>query len=163
MAVTPGRLQDPTKKSFFRTDDATSERGGGIAPQGALPSEVSSPRSEQAAKTRLAWSRGLLGLWTIIMLSTLFEPAPNPNAVVPLWANVLGFLFLSGFFTTVWGLAANHSWALKASLVTGSLGLGMAIACGVTDHHPAFWWGYETIAMTTLLAFNRLAMKKTSH
>ena len=112
---------------------------------------------------RRGWSHGLLALWAIIIVSTFFEPAPDPNAAVPLWANVLGFLFLTGMFTTVWGLAGNHKWGLKASLAAATLGLGMAVACGITDHHPAFWWGYETVAMTGLLAFNKLALKKTSH
>jgi hypothetical protein len=116
----------------------------------------------EEARQRLAWSRGLLALWTVIMLSVLFEPAPNPHATVPLWAGVLSFLFLTGFFTSVFGLAGNHAWGLKASLASATLGLGMAAACAVTDHHPAFWWGYEMVAMTTLLAFNRLALKKTT-
>ena len=113
-------------------------------------------------RRRLGWSRGLLGLWTIIMLSVLFEPAPNPGATVPLWAGVLGFLFYTGFFTTIWGLAGNHPWGVKASLVTAGLGLGMAAACAVTDHHPLFWWGYEMVAMGTLFGFSRLASNKTS-
>jgi hypothetical protein len=119
--------------------------------------------SDDDRTLRLPWTRGLLALWTIIMISTFFEPAPNPHAVVPLWASILSFLFLTGLFTTMWGLAGNHSWGMKASLVSATLGLGMAVACGVTDHHPAFWWGYETVAMTGLLAFNRLALKKTSN
>jgi hypothetical protein len=96
------------------------------------------------------------------MLSTLFEPAANPNAIVPLWASVLGFAFLAGLFSTMWGLAGNQRWALKASLATAGLGLGMAAACAVTDHHPAFWWGYEMVAMGTILAFNRMALRKVS-
>jgi hypothetical protein len=113
-------------------------------------------------KARRAWSRGLLALWTVIMLSTLFEPAPNPHATVPLWAGILSFFFLTGFFSSVFGLAGNHPWGLKVSLASATLGLGMAAACAVTDHHPAFWWGYEMVAMGTLFAFNRLAIKKTS-
>lgn len=161
MAVTPGRLQDPTKTAFLGTDEASSSSGASTQP--------SSPRvgrrpsgGDAGAAQRLAWSRGLLALWTVIMVSVLFEPTPNPNATVPLWAGALSFLFLTGFFTSVFGLAGNHPWGLKASLATTTLGLGMAAACAVTDHHPAFWWGYEMVAMTTLLAFNKLALKKTS-
>jgi hypothetical protein len=161
MAVTPGRLTDPSKRSFFRTDENDLASPGGMAREATPASEVEYSEAEDDRLARRGWSRGLLGLWSVIMLSTLLEPAPNPHAVVPLWANVLGFLFLTGFFTTVWGLAGNHAWGLKASLATATLGLGMAVACGVTDHHPAFWWGYETIAMTTLLAFNRVALKRT--
>jgi hypothetical protein len=155
MAVTPGRLEDPTKNSLFNTAEATPETPSGIHPSGRRT-------EEEARRAGLGWSRGLLGLWTIIMLSVLFEPAPNPGATVPLWAGVLGFLFYTGFFTTIWGLAGNHPWGLKASLVTAGLGLGMAAACAVTDHHPLFWWGYEMVAMGTLFGFSRLASSKTS-
>jgi hypothetical protein len=157
MAVTPGRLEDPTKRSFFDTDDTTLEAGG-VAREEASPHELAG----EGARARRRWSRGLLGLWTVIMLSVLFEPAPNPHATVPLWAGVLGCLFYTGFFTTIWGLAGNHPWGLKASLVTAGLGLGMAAACAVTDHHPLFWWGYEMVAMGTLFGFSRLASSKTS-
>jgi hypothetical protein len=128
---------------------------------GLSPSISVEQAEEQASRNRLGWSRGMLALWSIVMLSIMFEPAPNPGATVPLWANVLSFLFLVGFFTSVWGLAGNQPWGLKASLATAGLGLGMAAACAVTDHHPIFWWGYEMVAMTTLVAFNRLALKKT--
>jgi hypothetical protein len=160
MAVTPGRLQDPTKRSFFRTE----ERGldGGPSPEGSGLPESPAEADEFARKARLGWSRGLLALWTIIMISTFFEPAPNPNATLPLWAAILGLLFWTGFFTSVWGLAGNQAWGLKASLATASLGLGMAAACAITDHHPLFWWGYEMVAMATLFAFNRVALTKTS-
>ncbi|MEA2509328.1 MAG: hypothetical protein QOG21_1410 [Actinomycetota bacterium] len=162
MAVTPGRLQDPTKRSFFDTDESALESRGGTAQEAAALPGSPGQTGEVARKARLGWSRALLGLWAIIMFSTLFEPAPNPHATVPLWAGILGFGFYTGLFTTVWGLAGNHTWGLKASLATATLGLGMAVACGVTDHHPAFWWGYEVVAMSALLAFNRLALKKTS-
>jgi hypothetical protein len=161
MAVTPGRLQDPTKTTFVGTEEPPSSSGA--ITESARPSLTRpAPDVGEEAKQRLAWSRGLLALWTVIMVSVLFEPAPNPHATVPVWAGVLSFLFLTGFFTSVFGLAGNHAWGLKASLASATLGLGMAAACAVTDHHPAFWWGYEMVAMTTLLAFNRLALKKTS-
>ncbi|MEA2507333.1 MAG: hypothetical protein QOH48_1951 [Actinomycetota bacterium] len=158
MALTRGRLQNPAKTTFLGTEEAPSSSG---ATTGRPLSRPMRDAGEEA-RQRLAWSRGLLALWTVIMLSVLFEPAPNPHATVPLWAGVLSFLFLTGFFTSVFGLAGNHAWGLKASLASATLGLGMAAACAVTDHHPAFWWGYEMVAMTTLLAFNRLALKKTT-
>jgi hypothetical protein len=162
MAVTPRRLQDPTKRSFFDTDDIPLESRAS-AGQDPLSSLEPPARDRGTARTaRLGWSRAVLALWGLIMLSTLFEPAPNPNATLPLWAGVLGFAFYTGLFTTVWGLVGNHSWGLKASLATATLGLGMAVACGVTDHHPVFWWGYEIVAMSALLGFNRLALNKTS-
>jgi hypothetical protein len=159
MALTPPRLQDPTKRAFFLSREASSS---GVSAQRDASSAAVALEPDEKDHERRAWSRGLLALWTIIMLSTLFEPAPNPGATVPLWAGILSFLFLTGFFTSVFGLAGNHSWGLKVSLASATLGLGMAAACAVTDHHPAFWWGYEMVAMGTLLAFNRLALKKTS-
>jgi hypothetical protein len=162
MAVTPGRLQDPTKRSFFDTDETSLESPAGNTREGVAGPERPAETGDASRETRVGWSRGLLGLWAIIMFSTLFEPAPNPHATVPLWAGILGFAFYTGLFTTVWGLAGNHSWGLKASLATATLGLGMAVACGLTDHHPAFWWGYEVVAMSTLLGFSRLALDKSS-
>jgi hypothetical protein len=159
MAVTPGRLQDPTRRSFFDTDEAALESRGS---SGQDATALRPGTGVVARKARVGWSRALLGLWAIIMFSTLFEPAPNPHATVPLWAGLLGFAFYTGLFTTVWGLAGNHAWGLKASLATATLGLGMAVACGLTDHHPVFWWGYEVVAMSALLGFNRLALKKSS-
>jgi hypothetical protein len=162
MAVTPGRLQDPSRRSFFDTDETPLEsRGAGAQDVAALPAGPART-GDVARNARMGWSRALLGLWAIIMFSTLFEPAPNPHATVPLWAGLLGFAFYTGLFTTVWGLAGNQPWGLKASLATATLGFGMAVACGLTDHHPAFWWGYEVVAMSALLGFNRLALKKTS-
>jgi hypothetical protein len=161
MAVTRGRLQDPTKSAFLPTEEAPSSPGVTERPL-ASPVEGQPLAHDETRRGRRAWSLGLLALWTIIMLSTLLEPAPNPHATVPLWAGILGFVFLTGFFTSVFGLAGNHTWGLKASLASATLGLGMAAACAVTDHHPAFWWGYEMVAMGTLVSFNRLALKRTS-
>ncbi len=159
MTVTHERLEDPSTKLL---------RGEPEPPAGSAPTperdDASMPAGsamvDPAGNARQAWSRGLLALWTLIVVSILFEPAPNPHAIVPLWASVLGFAFLTGFFTTVWGLAGNQPWGIKASMATATLGLAMAAACAVTDHHPAFWWGYEMVAMGAVFAFNRLALNK---
>ncbi|MDP9225358.1 MAG: hypothetical protein M3P18_16245, partial [Actinomycetota bacterium] len=138
MAVTHERLEDPS--TGFLPGEPHPTAGSVRTPERIGASAgTRSARVDPGGDIRRAWSRGLLVLWTLILVSTLFEPAPNPNAVVPLWASVLGFAFLTGFFTTAWGLASNQPWGIKASMATATLGLAMAAACAVTDHHPAFW------------------------
>jgi FtsH-binding integral membrane protein len=106
----------------------------------------------------------LLGAW-IVALATifLFEPAPsNPNAVVPLWGQLLLTGFMAGFFATTYGLASRRSWGARASLVTAGFGVAIAVACAATEHHSGFWWGYEMASFSALSLLSLAALRRRS-
>jgi peptidoglycan/LPS O-acetylase OafA/YrhL len=100
------------------------------------------------------WCRRLLVGWAAVIGSiVLFEPAPsNPNAAVPAWGNVLAFAFTAALVAGLAGLSRRRPWALRASVVAGSLGLAIGAACVLTDHHVGFWGWYEMTAFSGLAA-----------
>jgi hypothetical protein len=117
------------------------------------------PARKPLVRRALAWLGERLGwvlafAWLGFIVSLFAAPAGNPNAVVPLWAEIV----IAGFFlalgtTGVLAAVRAGSTAYAASIVAGALGIALAAACGSTEHHAAGWWGYElgaTIALTGL-------------
>lgn len=104
------------------------------------------------------------GAWIVVMGSILlFQPASSdPNAAVPVWAWLLLTTFWAGLFAAVYGLLGKRTWAMHASAVTAGLGMAVAVACVVTDHHTGAWWGYEMAAFTTLGALSLAALRHRS-
>ena len=93
--------------------------------------------------------------WAAFMLAVTFEPAPEPEAVTPLWADlvVLSFVVTLLGAVVIGRRLATAGFALAT--VAGALGMGMAVACAATDHHLGAWWLVElggTGALTALAA-----------
>lgn len=103
-------------------------------------------RAYPALRRSLVWS------WASFLVAVLaLEPASDPNAASPLWAEVT--------LTAFWGalLAAGAlAWmglgraALAASAVAGAVGVAVGYACSATGHHLGSWWLVEAGACAGL-------------
>jgi hypothetical protein len=94
--------------------------------------------------------------WVAVLLSViLFEPASNPDVAIPWWGDVMGASFwlalLAGGVTAAKRL---RTAALSLSAAAGILGVGMAVACTVTDHHTGFFPTYELISAGVLASLS---------
>jgi peptidoglycan/LPS O-acetylase OafA/YrhL len=89
--------------------------------------------------------------WLVFVASVFFEPAPQPGTETPVWAQGL----IAGFFLAlgtagILALAKGGRLAFGAAFVAGLLGLGLAVGCMATDHHPGGWWAWELAATGVL-------------
>jgi hypothetical protein len=124
-------------------------------PVRAPPDHPTRPRISEAV-----WRWGLFGGWMALILIAVFaEPSPNPEATTPLWAQLLGVLFLYSVLATFIGLSGGRPWGFGGSVGASALGFGMAAACGITDHHLGAWWIYEMVAFGALLAVSIYALR----
>ena len=102
-------------------------------------------------------------LWVVFLVSVAFQPAPDPEAVTPLWAD----LVVAGFFLSL-GTAGLTGWlrsargGFAASTVAGLFGVTIAVGCLATDHHPGSWWAYELGATALLLGVSVLCLRRSS-
>ena len=102
-------------------------------------------------QTRAGSRRWLLGAWVVAVFSMLlFEPAPSAPVEPSLFADAIFIAFTLAFTATVFGLSAGRDWALKASGAAAGIGVVIAVACAVTDHHMGWWWASELAAFTFL-------------
>ena len=117
--------------------------------------EALAPRPYLRAPHRRARLPGILvvGGWIAFFLTVLaFEPTPNPQAVIPLWTN----LVFAGMAVSL--LAAALLGPLlprlgfSAAVVGGCCGMAISVACHTTGHHPGAWWIGELVATTALTA-----------
>jgi hypothetical protein len=128
---------------------------------------VATEREPQAGRTS-AWLRDRLGWilaggWLAFVVSLFLVPAPDPELVVPLWAEALvaAFFLTLGTAGIMAALRTGRS-AYAAATVAGLVGLGVSAACGATEHHPSAWWIYELAATgaLTALAVTGLARRR---
>ncbi|MFN2489360.1 MAG: hypothetical protein ABR529_06435 [Actinomycetota bacterium] len=121
----------------------------------------SETRREPRRVSSANWHRRLMLGWIGLIVGALvLEPAPAANATLPLWAELLGITFTFGLLGTFFALATKAPRALQISLVTSLLAFGMAAACGITDHHPAAWWGFEMVASGALVGASATALRR---
>jgi hypothetical protein len=110
---------------------------------------------------RLGWL--LAGGWLAFIVSVFFAPAPDPDLVVPLWADALVATFFLALGTAgIMAALRTGRSAYAAATVAGIIGLGVSAACGATEHHPGGWWIYELAATgaLTALAVTGLARRR---
>lgn len=111
---------------------------------------------------RLGWF--LAAGWILFIVSVFFEPAPDPNAVVPPWGEVLILSFWLGLAAAgILALARAGRGAYLAATIAGGLGIVLAITCRTSEHHLGSWWIYEmgaTGALTALGAALLLRSKR---
>ena len=89
--------------------------------------------------------------WIVFIASVFFEPAPNPGSVTPLWADLLIASFFFALGTAgILGALRSGRLAYGAASIAGLLGIGLAISCVATDHHPVGWWSWELAATSVL-------------
>jgi FtsH-binding integral membrane protein len=119
-------------------------------------------QDEAPAPTKTVDPSRVLFAWVAVLTSILlFQPAPSdPQAVVPVWGELLLIGFWASFFATIFGLGARRGWGMSASAATAGVGMAVAVACVVTDHHTGAWWGYEMAAFTGLGAMSLVARRR---
>jgi hypothetical protein len=108
------------------------------------------------------WSSATALGWALIFGALLvFQPEPaNPQAAIPLWADLLFAAFFMALFATFAGLAYRARWGLGASIGAAGLGVLVALACSVTGHHPGAWWAYELGGFAFLGGLSLVAFRK---
>ncbi|MGH2707211.1 MAG: hypothetical protein ACRDJF_09950 [Actinomycetota bacterium] len=123
------------------TFDDHASRGG----LGQHPTPASVPRVP-------GWpAPALAGAWIAVMGAIyVLEPATNPTASVGRWAELLMLAFNLALMGAVVGLIWRRRWSFGASGVASVLGMGVAVACAVTDHHLGVYWAYELTGFTAL-------------
>jgi hypothetical protein len=105
---------------------------------------------QRAPRTPRMSRQGLAVCWiAVVGALILIAPAPS-NTSTPLWAALLSMGFLAAFSVTLWALASDRGWALRASAVTAVAGIGLALACAQTGHHAGSWWAVELVAFAAL-------------
>jgi hypothetical protein len=120
------------------------------------------PGSRSASREALTgWWRGLLLGWLVVLGTLLlFEPRPSGAAPeLPLWATALSVAFLGAWCATLTGLVRRKSWGFPASAIAAGLGIAIAAACAITEHHAGMWWGYEAVAFGSLGAASVVASR----
>jgi O-antigen/teichoic acid export membrane protein len=107
------------------------------------------------------WWRGLLLGWLVVLGTLLlFEPRPSgASPALPLWATALSVAFLGAWCATLTGLVRRRSWGFPASAIAAGLGIAIAAACAVTEHHTGMWWAYEAVAFGSLGAASVVAAR----
>ncbi|MGH2736256.1 MAG: hypothetical protein ACRDKZ_11800 [Actinomycetota bacterium] len=125
----------------------------------APPGGPGARRSDSRADP-VTWNRRLIVAWLALLVGVVvFQPTPNASAALPVWAEVIGFLFSIGLVASIATLASGHPGAIGFSGATALLGFGMAVTCGLTDHHPAAWWGTEMAVTGALVGMHYLALR----
>jgi hypothetical protein len=110
---------------------------------------------------RLGWL--LAAGWIAFFVSVSFQPAPNPEAVTPLWADlVIAGLFLALGTAALTGLVRSPRIGFAAATVAGLLGMAIAVGCKTTEHHGGSWWLYELGATTALMALSAAGLTRRS-
>jgi hypothetical protein len=122
------------------------------SPAAAPGQDEDSGSRSASADGATGWSRGLLLGWLVVLGALLlFEPRPSGAApALPLWATALSVAFLGAWCATLTGLVRRRKWGFPASAIAAGLGIAIAAACAVTEHHTGMWWAYEAIAFGSL-------------
>lgn len=151
MAITEERLEGVVE---LTASDSTPQ----VRPEPHLEGAAQSPRLYPRTISASV-ARRLSVAWILLFGSVLvLEPAPaNPDAPLGFWAGLLFLGFTAALTITMIGLGRRRHWGLVASAWAGGLGVIIAAACAVTDHHPGLWWGYEMVVFAGLTAFSALA------
>jgi hypothetical protein len=130
--------------------DALEELWTVSIPAGEEPERLGR-RLLAAGSRRLGW---LIALgWFAFLASAAFQPAADPQAVTPVWAElVIAGLFLSLGTAAIVGLTRSPRVGIAAAGVAGLFGMAISVGCKTTSHHAGGWWLYELGATVTLTA-----------
>src|SRR5205823_1401340 len=113
------------------------------------------PDTSVPSRLRTVLGTALVAGWTCFLLSTFFEPMPNPDVMEPWWAGLVFGLFAAALVgAAVAGARGRWRLGLGSSVAASALGLVMAYQCAATAHHAAGWWIYELSACGCLGALS---------
>jgi hypothetical protein len=96
------------------------------------------------------------GGWIAFFLAVVaFQPAPDPHATTPLWANlVFAGMAMSLVAAALLGPLSSR-FGFAAAVLGGCFGMAISVGCLTTGHHAGSWWIGElgaTAALTALAA-----------
>jgi hypothetical protein len=125
----------------------------------AAPAAPEPAATFRAPRTRAlplvpAWCLGW-GWAAFVIGVMLFEPAPDPHAVTPLWGNLVVAGWALALLAAAFAGPALPRVGFAVATVAGALGMVISVACRTTGHHPSSWWLVElgaTAALATLAA-----------
>ena len=97
--------------------------------------------------------------WAAFVVSVFFEPAPEPNAVVPVWGEFLILGFWLGLAAAgILAITRAGRSAYLAATIAGGIGIALAITCRTNEHHLGSWWIYELAATGALAALGLVGL-----
>jgi hypothetical protein len=116
----------------------------------AAPAARRRPRPLAVALAHLP--RAIALAWLVFVAGVFaLEPASNPAATVPVWAEAtLAAFWLALLCAGVLALVRLSGPALAGSAAAGLVGIVVGYACGATDHHLGAWWMVEAGVCGTL-------------
>ena len=116
-----------------------------LSPQSAPGAEGPSGNGTGVSPRRLAaW-------WAVVLGGILvLAPAPDPEATIPAWLDLLGVGFWLTFAFALVGLVAGRPQGFRLSLAAAGLGLVLAVGCLATEHHAGVFPFVETAAFGSL-------------
>ena len=125
------------------------------------------PAREPQARRRRRWpayrvlARSLLIGWpTFVVMLFAFEPARNPGAHVPAWADgLVGAFWLALASAAFTGRIARRGGLALSALAAG-LGVAVAYECRATGHHLGPFWLFELVGTAALLALSLAALAR---
>jgi hypothetical protein len=90
--------------------------------------------------------------WPALLFALIaFEPAPQPNAHVPVWGEILSYALLLTVLAGVIGrFATTQRAALGLFSAAGAMGIAVGVGCRATAHHAGNWWAVETALFSVL-------------
>jgi hypothetical protein len=112
-----------------------------------------------------SWGLALVVAWVVVIAVGLaVEPAPvDPDAPVPLAADLLGMGLLTAWGAMAAGVIQGRRFAGAASLVGGLGLLALTLGCPVSGHHAGIgaWWGVQIVGAVGLVALSRRALRSS--
>ncbi len=100
--------------------------------------------------------------WVVFLGSVFFAPAPQPGQVTPVWADFLIAGMFFGLGTAgILGMTKGGRAAYGAAFCAGILGMGLAVGCMSTAHHPGGWWAWELVATSALTVLAAAGLRRS--
>ena len=116
---------------------------------------VPEPRPEPVRRRvaeLLPYPPGVLLLWgwiAYLVAVALFQPAPEPGMVWPMWMEVASAAMLLTVLAAG-ALAFLPALGYGVAGIAGGLGMALSVGCRAAEHHLGNWWLAELGATTAL-------------
>jgi hypothetical protein len=112
-----------------------------------------------------SWGFALVAAWVVVIAVGLaVEPPPaDPDAPVPLLADLLSMGLLTSWGAMAAGVIQRRRFAGAASLVGGVGLLALTVGCPLSGHHAGIgaWWGVQIVGALALLALSAKALRSS--
>ncbi len=109
------------------------------------------------------WGFALVAAWVVVIAVGLaIEPAAaDPNAPVPLVADLLSTGLMATWGAMAAGVFQRRRFAAASSMVGGVGLLALTLGCPISGHHAGIgaWWGVQIVGALALLALSGRALR----